>query len=114
MGAVTAYIPPQQPNTLFVWQVAVASEARGCGLAKTMIRHLLERPACAAVRYIETTITPDNQASWALFHGLAQQLECGLEERVFFSKDQHFGGQHEDECLCRIGPFFNHTNSIKS
>src|SRR5690606_39287909 len=38
---VTGYVPPKQPDTLFVWQVAVAKIAQRRGLAKTMIREIL-------------------------------------------------------------------------
>ena len=105
VGSVTGYIPPQQPDVLFVWQVAVAEEGRGCGLAKSMLLHLLQRPATAKVRFIETTITKENQASWALFRGLARKLGCECKESVFFDQDQHFAGRHQSEHLCRIGPF---------
>ena len=51
---VSAYILPNQPNTLFVWQVAVDKAYRGQRLAPQMIQHLLQRPVCAKVQYIET------------------------------------------------------------
>ena len=105
VGSITAYIPPQQPEVLFVWQVAVAEEGRGRGLAKSMLFHLLDRPSCQSTRFIETTITLDNQASWGLFRGVARDLKCGCEESVYFDQEQHFGGCHATEFLCRIGPF---------
>ena len=107
VGSVTGYIHPQQPDTLFIWQVAVAKEGRGKGLAKSMLLHLLARKACRQIHFIETTITQDNQASWALFRGLARELSCGCEESVFFEKATHFAGHHDSELLCRIGPFTN-------
>src|SRR5690606_14917497 len=67
VGFISAYIPPKQSNTLFVWQVAVDEKVRGTGLASRMLAALLDRDACANVQYIDTTITPDNDASWALF-----------------------------------------------
>ena len=36
VGAITAYIPPIQPDTLFVWQVAVAPASRGNSLGHTL------------------------------------------------------------------------------
>lgn len=104
MGFISAYQPPQQPETLFVWQVAVAPEGRGCGLAKRMLQAILQRETCRAVRYLETTITRDNQASWALFRSLARDLGAPLQDRLYFDRDQHFAGQHDSEYLVRIGP----------
>jgi len=107
LGSITGYIPPKQPDVLFVWQVAVAEAGRGRGLAKSMLRHLLQRERGKDVRFIETTITLNNQASWALFRGFARELACGCEESVCFDKEQHFAGYHDSEFLCRIGPFSN-------
>ena len=73
--------------------------------SKRMLKHLLAREACAEVRYIETTITPDNEASWALFRSLARDLDTELNSEVFFERNTHFGGEHDDEHLLVIGPF---------
>lgn len=105
VGFVTGYIQPRNPNTLFVWQVGIAKSARGKGLAKRMLKHLLKRSFCRDVRYIETTITPDNEASWALFRSLTRDLDTQLDSRVYFEKEPHFGGAHDDEHLLVIGPF---------
>lgn len=105
LGFISAYLPPDQPDTLFIWQVAVADAARGQGLAKRMLNVILQRPACAAVRYLDTTITPGNQASWALFESWARDHEAPTERRVLFERERHFEGRHDDECLMRIGPF---------
>ena len=106
VGFVSGYlIPKRQEATWFVWQVAVDAEARGYGLAKKMLTHVLSRPDMKSVKYIETTITPDNQASWALFRSLAKQLNAPLEDSVAFDKEKHFKGRHGTEHLVRIGPF---------
>ncbi|MGL6159061.1 diaminobutyrate acetyltransferase [Microbulbifer sp.] len=105
VGFVSGYRVPERPDTLFIWQVAVAAEARGIGLAGRMVREILGRPCCAEVRFLETTITPDNRASWALFHGLARKLGAGCDESVLFDRDRHFRGRHDSETLLRIGPF---------
>ena len=68
-GFISGYIIPDRPNTLFVWQVAVSEQARGAGLASCMLKNLLERANCENITHIETSITQDNQASWALFKG---------------------------------------------
>ena len=57
-GFVSAYVPPQSPDVLFVWQVAVHDSARGAGLGKKMLGSLLSRPGLEAIRHIETTVGP--------------------------------------------------------
>ena len=105
VGFISGYIIPERPETLFIWQVAVAENGRGMGLAGRMLREILARPACAQVTHLETTITPDNDASWALFRSLARKLDAGLAESVMFDRERHFNGQHDSEMLLRIGPF---------
>ncbi|MEX1032116.1 MAG: diaminobutyrate acetyltransferase [Cellvibrionaceae bacterium] len=105
VGAITGYRHPGHSDVLFVWQVAVLSSMRGQRLAKRMLRHVLERPQSADIRYIETTITPDNDASWGLFESIARSLDAPLNKSVLFEKKRHFAGAHDDEMLCRIGPF---------
>lgn len=105
IGFVSAYIPPKQPNQLFIWQVAVHESARGLGIAKRMLEELLKRPECSDVQFIETTITADNHASWAMFRGFAYQHCMPTEEFILFDSQIHFAGEHDDEHLLRIGPF---------
>ncbi len=104
-GFVSGYLIPDRPDTLFVWQVAVAESARGMRLASQMLREILSRPGLCGVSYLETTITADNRASWALFHGLARDLAAECCETIMFDRDRHFRGQHDSETLLRIGPF---------
>jgi len=104
VGFISGYIQPDKPDTLFIWQVAVGEKARGQGLAGRMLRDILARAACDQVKFIETTITPDNRASWALFESLANKLGAELNHSVMFDRQQHFAGQHETEMLVRIGP----------
>lgn len=104
VGFISGYVLPKQPDTLFIWQVAVGEKARGQGLASRMLRDILQRPACQQVKFIETTITPDNRASWALFESLANKLSAQLNHSVMFDRQQHFAGQHETEMLVKIGP----------
>lgn len=105
VGFISGYIPPGQPDTLFVWQVAVAEEARGQRLAARMLDSILERPVCAAARYVDTTITPGNQASWGLFESWARHRGAPTTSKVHFERERHFHGRHDDEHLMRIGPF---------
>lgn len=114
VGAITGYLQPNHADTLFVWQVAVHSDMRGQGLARRMLEAILARTQCRAVRYIETTITPNNQASWALFESLARHLQAPLSKTPLFDCETHFAGHHDDEVLCRIGPFTYQPDNTSS
>lgn len=105
VGFISAYILPQKPDTVFVWQVAVHSDARGHGLGKRMLKEIIQRPACRQVQFMDTTITDDNDASWGLFMSFARDLDAETERSVYFHSERHFGGQHDSEHLLRIGPF---------
>ncbi|UDL04877.1 diaminobutyrate acetyltransferase [Marinobacter sp. CA1] len=105
VGFISGYIPPQQPDTLFIWQVVVHEKGRGQGLAKRMLKAIAGREVCASVTHLETTITADNEASWALFRSFARDLGAELKYHEHFEKAAHFGGEHDSEFLLRIGPF---------
>lgn len=105
VGFVSGYLLPNTPEVLFVWQVAVDESARGLGLGKAMIHHILMRPALRQVTEVQTTITPDNDASQALFASLARSLETEAAAREHFKREDHFQGRHDSEFLWRIGPF---------
>ncbi|SRR5690554_6246081 len=105
LGFVSGYLPPGHENVLFVWQVAVAEEARGNNLGVRMIRHILARPECRGVDTVHTTITPGNRPSWGLFTRLARELGCDYGREILFDRDRHFAGGHENEILMAIGPF---------
>ena len=105
VGWISAYRPPQEPDVLFIWQVAVGQAARGLGLAGQMITHLLGRPACQDVQQIKTTITPGNSAAWGLFTGVARRLSSPISDAPWFLKGEHFPEGHETEHLVVIGPF---------
>ncbi|MEM5516193.1 diaminobutyrate acetyltransferase [Henriciella sp. AS95] len=102
---VSGHIPPSEPDVFFLWQVAVGEKARGQRIAKRLVADIFSRPACSSVRYLKTTITSDNEASWGLFRSIARWLDAPLQESEFFDKDRHFKGRHDSEILVTIGPF---------
>ena len=104
VGFVSGYVKTNAPDTYFLWQVAVGEKARGTGLAPRLIEAVLKRPHQSEVRHLETTITPDNEASWGLFKKLAHRWHSPLNSREYFSEEQ-LGGEHDPENLVRIGPF---------
>jgi L-2,4-diaminobutyric acid acetyltransferase len=103
VGFVSGYFLPEQPDTLFVWQVAVGEEARGQGLASRMLSKLLTRHQ-GRVRHLHTSITTGNDASWNTFKKLSRANDAPLNTRVMFDREQHFGDQHDTEMLVHIGP----------
>ncbi|SFR66634.1 diaminobutyrate acetyltransferase [Marinobacter daqiaonensis] len=107
VGFVSGYIPPKQPETMFVWQVAVHEKGRGQGLAKRMLKDIVARDVCKGVTHMETTITEDNEASWALFRSFARDMGAEVTSHEHFEKEKHFGGKHDSEFLLRIGPLVN-------
>jgi len=101
-GWVSAYVLPYDPQTLFVWQVAVSEEARGTGLGTLMLSHLLGREVCADVTRLQTTITADNAPSWALFRKFAGTRDAGLDIQPYFTQALHFRERHKTEYMVTI------------
>lgn len=113
-GVVTAYIPPQQPNTLFVWQVAVDTAAQGRGLASRMLNHILDRDNTRHIKTVETTVTAGNIASRAMFISLARRFNAVISESVMFDQARHFLNLHDSEHKLRIGPLIKTGPLIKA
>jgi L-2,4-diaminobutyric acid acetyltransferase len=105
VGYVSAHRLPQSPTTLFVWQVAVASEARGRGLARGMILNILGRPSAGDINEISATVTGDNGASMHMFCSLARRLATTARRAPYFDEHRHFAGRHPSELLINVGPF---------
>lgn len=104
VGWISGYRLPDDPATLFVWQVAVHARARGTGLGRRMLLELVERPALGDVRFVRTTVTDDNAASRALFESVARRVGAPLREERGFERGAHFDGRHESEPFIVIGP----------
>jgi len=104
VGFISAYLVPGRSDTLFVWQVAVAPEARKRGLGGRMLLEILRRPACSSVDYLKTTITELNEPSWSLFEALARHFDAPLEQQPLFDRERHFHGTAASEILVTIGP----------
>lgn len=109
-GFVVGFRPPETPEALFVWQVAVDIPYRGTGLGKTMLHRLLQAQPAGEVTYLEATISPSNTASHALFRAVATELEAEhtltpLFPAEWFPSEGTEEGNHEPEERCWIGPF---------
>ncbi|MER5950943.1 diaminobutyrate acetyltransferase [Streptomyces sp. NPDC046716] len=105
-GFVTGYIRPERPRTLVVWQVAVDEAHRGHGLAGELLDGLTAKVLGAGrpVSTVETTITPDNSASQALFLSYARRHGAGVAREVLFDAGLFPDDGHLPEELYRIGP----------
>lgn len=114
VGWVSGYIPPENDDTLFIWQVCVSEKARGCGLAKRLIQAVLARKVCKDVTRIQSTITDDNDASWALFGAIAKRLDADLTREAHFEEEEHFSGAHDTEHLVSIGPIDRDCVDLRS
>jgi L-2,4-diaminobutyric acid acetyltransferase len=103
-GFITGYRRAQEPGTLLIWQVAVSERARGRGLAGRMLDAVFDQAAeLAPLDHLETTITPDNDASIALFTAFARRRGANISSAELFSSAQ-LGAGHQPEHRYRIGP----------
>jgi diaminobutyrate acetyltransferase len=102
VGFVSGYVRPQRADTLFIWQVAVDAGERGRGVAGRMLDRLLDRLRPDGVMRLETTISPDNTASQALFTALARRRHTDITKHHLFAPE-HFPDSHEAEELYLIG-----------
>ena len=114
VGWVSGYIPPESPDTFFVWQVCVSEKARGQGMAKRLINSVLARRVCKDVTKVQSTITKDNKPSWALFGSIAETLDTDLVRAPHFKREDHFAGLHDTEFLVTIGPFEREALPVRS
>lgn len=101
VGYVTGYLRPDMPSTLFVWQVCVSSLAQGAGVGGRMLDAVFAAAPCAD--RMETTITPDNESSIALFAAFAKRHGLTVDRDELFGRDV-LGDDHEPEFLYSIRP----------
>lgn len=104
VGFVTAFVPPSDPDAVFVWQIGVDRAHRGQGLAGRLLLELLKTDRCRPLKRLLATVSPDNQPSMALFRSLARRLETGFDHRPFFPGEVFPEPGHEPEHLVDVGP----------
>ncbi|ERP31732.1 diaminobutyrate acetyltransferase [Chitinivibrio alkaliphilus] len=100
-GYISAYFRPEAPQTLFVWQVAVSSAARGKGLAGKMLDWIVSSQS-KDIAAIETTITASNTASQAVFKKYAAAKNASISKEPFLTASDFGAGDHEAEDLYTI------------
>lgn len=105
-GFVFAYPPPDQPDTVFVWQVITNPRFRGQGMGRRMLHQVIERARTRGIATMTATVTPSNAASKATFSSVARDLGVDYSERPCFGEELFPGdGEHEPEDEVRVGPF---------
>lgn len=114
VGFITGYIRPEAPATFFVWQVAVDADQRGRGIGVAMLEWLADtvtdpaHPLGGKVRALETTVSPDNTASVAMFASLARRRGAQMTKSALFEPDV-FPDGHAAEDLYHISPIARNT-----
>lgn len=101
LGYAMGYRPPAQPETVFVWQIGVASDVRGQGIAGRLLDTLATTTKAV---YIEASIGVSNTASQALFNGFARRRKVPVDSRSDFLNAAEFPAEHETEKRFVIGP----------
>jgi len=104
VGFIAGFRPPDQPETLFVWQIGVDADFRGRGIARRMLDELMARTSAEGVRYLEASVTPSNAASLRTFHSYQERQRTRCEESMLFRSSLFGSGEHESELRLRIGP----------
>lgn len=100
VGFVTGFRPPNDPSTVFVWQIGVDAAHRNQGIAGRMLDHLVET---TDAQWLEATVTPTNVASETLFRRFGERHGAATTTEELFPADQ-FPPGHEAEHRFRIGP----------
>ena len=103
VGFVSAYRLPDDPDVLFVWQVAVNAARRRRNVGLRMLTRLLDQPANRGVRHVQATVTPSNHASGRLFRSFAAAVAAPCATAEQYQADL-FPDGHEAEVAYRVGP----------
>jgi L-2,4-diaminobutyric acid acetyltransferase len=104
VGFVCGFQPPERPEALFIWQIAVAPSHRRQNIGHQLLRELMIRLS-DGVRYLEATVTPSNLPSQRMFRSFARIHEAPCEEAPLYGEDLFPAGKHEEEQLLTMGPF---------
>lgn len=102
LGFLFGYNPPKSPGSLFVWQVGVDPEFRGCGLAGKMLSEVWNRESQLLTSQVQATVSPNNKASLALFCSFAKREHAEMKTKPFLSSRDFGPTDHEPEELIEI------------
>lgn len=98
-----AYAKYEDPGVLFIWQLAAVRKLRPIGVAKHLIRALIDSRR-EHLSYVEATIDLDNVIIYNVLAKIAK--EYGVEMNIFpLYEGRHFTIDHRPEHLIKLGPF---------
>ncbi len=101
VGFVSAFPPPKEKDTVFIWEIGVKKGFHGNNLYIRMIEAIGMR---VKPDYIDFTVNPSNTSSIRRIYELARLFGCDCQKSSCFPAHL-FGNQpHEDEDLYRLGP----------
>ncbi|MDG6777470.1 diaminobutyrate acetyltransferase [Thiomicrorhabdus sp. zzn3] len=99
VGFISAYFKPNEPDNLFVWQVAVDETMRGRGLGVKLLEELVALQNNSELNRISATISPSNIASQKLFARFASQHGYQVHKESYIEAEQFGEDAHEAEEL---------------
>ncbi|PIB36966.1 hypothetical protein BFP72_16920 [Reichenbachiella sp. 5M10] len=88
-------------DTLFVWQICTDPQIQKQGMAKKMLHFILENQK-EKIKYLQATISDDNQGSRALFASIAKSYQAEMHKTLYIDA-QDFYDSHQSEYLYNIG-----------
>ena len=108
VGFVTGYLRPTDPTVVMVWQIAVDEQARGRRVAAGLLHALFDAVAPRGAHTLQTTISPDNEASQRLFSSVARARGLTFtRDPLFEASDFTIGdapADHQPEDLYTLAP----------
>ena len=102
VGAVLAYVPPFDRETLFILQVVIAEGEEEKGVGSLMLGHLMRSDTCVDVRRVQTVIRSDDDAVWTLFRRFARWQRSRMEIAPFITQALTPHRRHENDNLVTI------------
>lgn len=98
-----AYAKHEDPSVLFIWQLASVQRPRNRGVAKRLIRGLINS-RLDTLFYVEATIDLQNNIIYNVLNKIA--VEYGVPMNTFpLFEARHFSANHPPEHLIKLGPF---------
>ncbi|MEO0565395.1 MAG: diaminobutyrate acetyltransferase [Chloroflexota bacterium] len=104
LGFTTGYIRPSEPDTLFIWQIAVSPAACGMGVGLGMLNWLIQQPSCMGVSTVAATILRGNLASQSLFRKFARGHHAHVTTARFLPEAIPDDAPYADEILFSVSP----------
>lgn len=116
VGFVAGYLPPTDPDLVFIWQVAVDPSMRGAGLGGSLLHTTFEHAQTRGATGITATVTPSNDPSRRLFQAVARDLGLSYREEPLFGAELFAGEGHEPEHRILIAPshHLQHMHDIQT